>query len=40
MIRRYPESTLAKTLQAEPDQMSDQEFLLKMPTWLKLAGGK
>ena len=34
---RYPGSTLAKVLEAEPDIMESEEFLVKVPTWLKLA---
>ncbi len=40
MKSRFPDSTLSKVLDAEPNQLEDQEFLLKMPTWLKLAGGE
>lgn len=34
---KWPDSTLAKVLEVEPDTMSDSDFLAKMPTWLKLA---
>ena len=34
---KYPESTLLKVIEAEPDTMTFQEFLLKLPTWLKLS---
>jgi hypothetical protein len=35
--KKYPESTLLKVIEAEPDIMTFQEFLLKLPTWLKLS---
>jgi hypothetical protein len=35
--RRYPDSVLLKVLEAEPDRMDSEEFLVKLPTWLKLS---
>ena len=35
--KRYPNSTLLKVLEAEPDRMDSEEFLVKLPTWLKLS---
>ena len=34
---KYPESTLRKVLDVEPDQMTDMEFLSRVPAWLKLS---
>ena len=34
---KYPESTLRKVLDTEPDQMTDMEFLSRVPAWLKLS---
>ncbi|MCL4480027.1 MAG: hypothetical protein M1113_00880 [Candidatus Thermoplasmatota archaeon] len=34
---KYPESTFRKVLDAEPDQMTDIEFLSRVPAWLKLS---
>jgi len=37
IMERYPDSTLAKVLKAEPDIMSMEEFISRVPTYLRLS---
>lgn len=33
---KFPQATLAKVMDIEPDTMTDAEFLIKFVSWIKL----
>jgi len=37
LIKKFSDSTLARVLMQEPDQLTDSEFQAKIGTWLNLA---
>ena len=37
IIKRFPDSLLSKVLKAEPDEMTLEEFMSRIPLYLKLS---